>query len=382
MLSQDQEEQYGFENAVRATARMLWNEAALGGSTNFDGRERDGYFETRDTVHIVEATTSTRKQKVVDDGKKTHEAVIKIRRNTDKFAQGWLITKNEPTADQRDAVKEKYSSTTQIMSFDQFRSRLFDGNQYLTQRSKYRFGSILDFSDNSVFVPENEYVDVDFLNESRTKTIPHTDVISSDYTRKLFLVLGEYGSGKSMSLRAAFISRRSDYFSGKRIRCPIYLNLRDHVGQTSPIEALERHARAIGYAGPANDLVRAWRAGFVDLFLDGFDEMATAGWGGSIHKVRSHRYAGMALVRQFLSESQESADIYLAGRENYFDSASEMKSALGISTKFHVVRTAEFSSSELSRFLVKKHFTGPSRSGFPRGRYLSVTFFRRSLSAK
>jgi len=359
-LDDSQKEQYAFEDSVRATARLLWNEAALDGAGKLDERERDGIFETRDTIHIVEATTSTKLDKALSDAKKTHDAVLKLRKAHAKFAQGWVVTRSDPTADQLDQVKKKYSSTTTILSFEQFRSRLFNGSEYIRARSAYRFGSIQDFSDGTVNVPENEYVPTDFINYDRTKTIPHDVVLNlhKNQERRLFLILGEYGSGKSMALRAVFISRRKAYFNHNLYRSPIYLNLRDHNGQTSPVEALERHARIIGYPGPANDLVRAWRAGFVDLILDGFDEMATAGWGGSISRVRNHRYAGMALIRHFVLETPASADIYIAGRENFFDSASEMVSTLGISRAFSIIRTSEFSSDDLKKFLEKKSFSG------------------------
>lgn len=366
-MDDSQKEQYAFEDSVRATARMLWNEAALDGAGKLDARERDGIFETRDTIHIVEATVSTKLAKAAEDGKKTHESVLKLRKTGEKFATGWLVTKHEPTADQRSLIKEKYSSTTVIMSFDQFRSRLFNGSEYLRARSAYKFGSIQDFSETTVHVPEGEFVPTDFIDHYRTRSIPHSQVLglSSVGARSQYLILGEYGSGKSMSLRSAFIQRRKAYLNGDIFRCPVYLNLREHTGQSSPVEALERHARIIGYPGPANDLVRAWRAGFVDLILDGFDEMATAGWGGSLLKVRNHRNAGMALVRNFLGESPRNCDIYLAGRENFFDTNSEMISALGVGSSFQIVRTAEFGSDELKVFLKRKHFSGPFPSWLP-----------------
>ena len=366
-MEETQKEQYAFEDSVRATARMLWNEAALDGAGKLDSRERDGIFETRDTIHIVEATVSQKLVKIQEDGRKTHEAVIKLRKEGEKFAQGWLITRSEPTADQRDWVKKKYSSTTQIMSFDQFRSRLFDGIEYLSSRSKYRFGSILDFSDGSIHLPEGDFVPVDFIDFDRTSAIAYFEVfgLSAPGTGRRYLILGEYGSGKSMSLRGGFIFRRKSYLSRQYMKCPIYLNLREHTGQSSPVEALERHARLIGYPGPANDLVRAWRAGFIDLFLDGFDEMATAGWGGALVKVRNHRFAGMALVRNFLAESPADADIFVAGRENFFDSHTEMAGALGTGKHFKIVRTAEFGSDELATYLKKKNFVGKFPSWLP-----------------
>lgn len=355
-VTTDQVDQRAFEDAVRSAARVLWIDAALDGALKVDGRERDGVFETRDSIHVVEATVSMRKEKAGDDAKKTHDLVLKLRRSSEKTAQGWVITRFDPTADQKEAVR-KYSSI-RIMGFEQFRGMLFRGSEYLTSRDKYRFGSIMDFSGGTVHVPENEYVPVDFTNFDRTERIDHREIISPTKDNRRILILGEFGSGKSMSLRAAFAERRRQYSRGEILRVPVYLNLRDHSGQSSPVEALERHARLVGYPGSANDLVRVWRAGYIDLILDGFDEMATAGWGGSIQRVRQHRFAGMTLARNFVLESPNQIDIYIAGRENFFDSATEMRAALGTISGFRVVRTSEFSAQELTTFLKKKNLLG------------------------
>ena len=40
-----------------------------------DGRERDGFFETDDVIHYVEATTSRRADKAKDDTKKMFSAM-------------------------------------------------------------------------------------------------------------------------------------------------------------------------------------------------------------------------------------------------------------------------------------------------------------------
>ena len=56
-----------FEDEVRRIARELWPSAEFSGSTIVDGRERDGVFETEDCIHVVEATTSRRKEKAKED---------------------------------------------------------------------------------------------------------------------------------------------------------------------------------------------------------------------------------------------------------------------------------------------------------------------------
>jgi hypothetical protein len=56
-----------FEDEVRRIARDFWPSAAFGGSAIIAGRERDGIFVTDDVVHLVECTTSRRKDKAQQD---------------------------------------------------------------------------------------------------------------------------------------------------------------------------------------------------------------------------------------------------------------------------------------------------------------------------
>lgn len=288
-----------FENSVRQIARSLWSDAFYDGASNDEGRERDGKFETRDAIYIVEATTSRQRDKIREDAKKTSQLVQRLRDVTFKNVHGWLVTKHEPTADQREAAKP-FSHSIKILGFDQFRSLLFNGHEYIRCRDKYRFGSIHDFR-FSAAVPESEYVTVDFVTIDRLSQLTFSEVFKNTHSHAgRYVITGEYGSGKSMSLRALYCAMRDRYKTDHNFRCPIYLNLRDHTGQYSPVEALERHARNVGYPS-STDLVRAWRAGYVDLLLDGFDEMATAGWGGVPTKGARpplFRYDACPLVRR------------------------------------------------------------------------------------
>jgi len=89
----------------------------------------------------------------------------------------------------------------------------------------------------------------------------------------------------------------------------------------------------------------------ISLFLDGFDEMATMGWGGSLQKVRSHRYSGMTLIRKFIQESPKDMSIVIAGRHNFFDNATEMANSLGVEKGFDILRTSDFSDEQAGHFL-------------------------------
>src|SRR5207247_1897577 len=108
---------------------------------------------------------------------------------------------------------------------------------------------------------------------------------------------------------------------------PVFLNLRDHHAQTDSVEVLERHARRLGFPSPSH-LVRAWRAGYVVLILDGFDEIATPGWTGHVKKLRDIRYNSLQVLREFIREAPAGSGVLMSGREHFFDSPREMLSAL------------------------------------------------------
>src|SRR5262249_34533442 len=116
------------------------------------------------------------------------------------------------------------------------------------------------------------------------------------------VLLGDFGAGKSATMREVYLQLATRFIAGKILQFPVLLNLRDHHGQTDPVEALERHARRVGFA-PAEALVRAWRAGMVTLLLDGFDEIATAGWAGKTKRLQDLRYRSMELIRSFVRDT-------------------------------------------------------------------------------
>ncbi len=85
MFSTDRE----FEDEVRRIARLLWPSAEFGGASVIDNRERDGIFETDDSINIIECTVSRRKDKAENDCKKLAKHIRRLSpsRQT-KFVRG------------------------------------------------------------------------------------------------------------------------------------------------------------------------------------------------------------------------------------------------------------------------------------------------------
>ena len=348
MFASDRE----FEDEVRRIARLLWPSAEFDGAAMEDGRERDGIFETEEFVNVVECTVSRAKDKAQEDATKIAKLMRKLAaRHPTKFVRGWFVTLDEPTADQRTVVKNAGTKEKlQILaaSFDQFRSKLVDARSYLTQREHYPFGSVRDPGSGSPnYNPQ--YVPLDMLvDDGEAYDI---DRLSAGLLAgRSYVLLGDYGAGKSATLRELFLSLSQRFWRNQTLTFPILLNLRDHHGQTDPVEALERHARKVGFASPAA-LVRAWRAGFAILLLDGFDEIAAAGWAGKTKTLKELQFRSMELVRAFVRESPGTGGVVLAGRAHFFDNEREIHTALALKHNFETIRLSEFNEEQVAQFL-------------------------------
>ncbi|MEV7021387.1 NACHT domain-containing protein [Kitasatospora sp. NPDC093558] len=323
-----QQEESEFEAEVLRISRALFApENEFQGSTYIGTAERDGVFVGPDSVTIVECTVSRRKDKAEKDGKKLHDAcVAKAREYPFKSVKGFFVTREEPTADQRMVIKS-FSSPLVACSFAQLRGQLVDSLKYLELRGLYPFGSAREPSsgDHGDLKP---YVAVDPVESDTGEPFSVARVTEAVKDGRSVLLYGDYGAGKSMFLRELYRRLATAHRRNPFSPFPLLLNLRDHQGQVHPVEALERHARSIGFPTPSQ-LVRAWRSGDAVLILDGFDEIATPGWMGKTQTMRDIRRRSVELVRRFCRDSRASTAVVLAGRAHFFDSEREMRTALG-----------------------------------------------------
>ncbi|MBI4383466.1 MAG: NACHT domain-containing protein [Nitrospinae bacterium] len=337
-----------FEDEVRRIARLLWPAGKYGGSEMVDGQERDGIFETEDFFHCVESTISRQKDKAEKDFCKLAKLTKKLNGRRGKFAKGWFVTFEEPTAEQRSVFKSNKEPRLTICSYDQFRSKLADITNYLNLRQSYPFGSLED--------PETgeknfnlKYIPLDILDQSGAPVrLENLKENLGDGGRAI--LTGDYGAGKSATAKDIFLHLANKFRERKSLQFPLLLNLRDHHGQNNPVEAIERHARNIGFADQSS-LVRAWRAGHCVLLLDGFDEIASAGWSGKVKRFRDLRYQSMELLRKIIGETPKSSGVLITGRAHFFDSDLELKNALGGLGNFKIYSLAEFSLEQVKEFL-------------------------------
>jgi hypothetical protein len=355
MTVPDYDEHKWVEDEVRRIARQIWPEAQYKGAQIFDGLERDGIFETEDCIHLLEATVSRSKDKARNDGQKLSNLAKKLQaKNPQKAVKGWFVTKEEPTADQRQMIN-RYPEVVAV-SFHQFQAKLVDAPLYLNLRENYAFGSVRDPATGEA-KSNVEYIPLDLV-ESATQTLWNADAIKDGVIAgKRYVLLGDYGAGKSMTLREVYRELRKAYFKQKTAHFPIYLNLRDHFGQTNAAEVLERHGRNLGFPHPAH-LVRAWRAGYAVLLIDGFDELTTVGIQGLWKRLQDTRFRAMQAVREFIRGQPSEAGIILAGRAHFFDSEKERRSSLGITSAFTELTLNEFNEEQIQRYLQKKGLRG------------------------
>ena len=346
-----------FENDVRQIARALWPSAEFSGARYIAGRERDGIFETEECIHVLEATTSRRKLKAKEDIDKLKTLMAKLR-STSSFhpIQGWFVTRDEPTADQRGLANQQRDGIN-VLSFLQFQGRLIKSKTYLDARDNYRFGSVRDPKTGDK-EPSVKYVPLDLVRIDTLANVPRADVISLLDEGRTVVLLGDYGAGKSMTMREIYRTLKRRHIKGETSTFPVYLNLRDHHGQTHPAEVIERHGRSVGFA-PSSSLVRAWRAGYVHLLIDGFDEIPAIGVQGLWRRLKENRYRAMEIIRRMIDEHPSGkTGLLVAGREQFFDSIKERHRALKLPINAVELSLNEFTEAQIETYLEQAGLSG------------------------
>lgn len=347
---EDRQADKDFEDEVLRIARLIYP-GTSGGAEMVGGRERDGVLVGRDVAIAIEATRSRAALKAEGDAKKLRDLVSSLaRQNPTRLVRGFFITSDEPTADQRLRVKKHGGDLVSAISFNQFRRQLFDAQKYLSARVDYAFGSARDLRTNGVKV-SGPYIPMDLMQLPGLSESWTLDALVENVSAGAKVVLtGEYGVGKSMTLREVHLRLAEAYRRDPARPIPIHLNLRDHRGQEDPAEALHRHARLIGFGHP-EELVRAWRSEQLVLILDGFDEITYPGWTGKVGSLADVRRSNVALIRRIISDTPSSTGVLVAGRGHFFDSTSELSSALGLPPQYAHLSASDFSQEQVERFL-------------------------------
>ncbi len=350
-----------FEARGLDLARSIHDPTGTQGSVMHGGRERDGVFINADAIHAYEFTIARTKDKASKDGEKLATLVKQLGQrsgNIFKSRTGWFVTREEPTADQRTAIEgisEKFGERVHAISISTLHHRICNSEQYLNARKNAPFGSVSieDASAKQLSVP------VRLLSAGNVNfSLKDIDDATRDGQRAL--VIGDYGVGKSHTLRELHREKQRSHFrSSKLTPFPVHINLRDCAGLKTPAEILRRHAGEIGFDDP-DGLISAWRAGACCLLLDGFDEIVPARWFGSVADLKSVRWEALSPVRRLVQETPRSSGIVVAGRSHYFSSPAEMTEALGFKN-YEIYRIPDFNEEQLAIYLKQAgvHWTIP-----------------------
>lgn len=347
------------------------------------GRERDGIFIGDDAIHLVECTVSRAKAKAESDCEKLFDLWDRMRKShPDKAIKAWFVTRDEPTAEQRQvAHATKNQQRITAVGFDQFRSKLIDAKQYLDLRRAYPFGSARNPSNQADFSNLDSYVDIGLRERSSGKMFSLAQLVERVVVGGRFVVTGDFGAGKSSTLKEVFTEVASRFWKKQSNIFPVYINLRDHHGQKNPAEALGRHALNIGFEKP-HHLTRAWRAGQALLILDGFDEIMGSPWTSNLRKLRDTRRMAVTLIREFIGQTPVGSGVLVAGRQHFFDSSTEMSGALGLDADFVNLCLDDFTDEQISKYLAKKGYQGAIPDWLPsRPLLLGYLLARDHLSA-
>ncbi|MFC5751687.1 NACHT domain-containing protein [Actinomadura rugatobispora] len=334
-------------------ARAIHDPTDTQGASMQGGKERDAVFITNESIHIYEFTVSRTKDKATQDAKKIIELIETLHKrpeNSYKNFTGWFVTREEPTADQRQAIavllKNKHV-TVHAISIATLYKRLCDSEAYLAARENAPFGSIVYASQQAL--PQTK-VEVSFTrHDSQKLTVRKLSEKLISGSRNL--LTGEFGVGKSHALREIYFELRKRYFKGNRLTpFPVHINLRDCTGLRYPSEILRRHAEEIGFADDRS-LISAWRAGACILLLDGFDEIVPSRWLGSASDLKGVRWEALSPIRRLVEETPHGAGIIACGRSHYFSSPFEMADTLGFESESEIISLQDFDQQQVADYL-------------------------------
>jgi len=296
---------------------------------------------------IVEATENFTLEKVRGDTARL--AIAKQKMIGDGiYAECHLVLNREPTEFMKEAGT---NFKINVVSFNNFYRAWYDTQSYISSRSSRPFGSAIregkDGPDGRPYIPV-------VFSDADGNRYSIDDIRDKIATGSRIVLTGEFGTGKSRAIQQLFSALTPE---NPTERSPISIDLRQMWGTTSADEVIRRHFSTLQIGPQAESAIDALHHNEFFLLLDGFDELAIQEWGSDATSIATSRAKTMNPIRDLLSRSTNGA--LITGRAHYFNSDTEMLSALGLPSTTLILSTPpEFTTEEVSHFIKSMGYSG------------------------
>ncbi|WP_197456109.1 NACHT domain-containing protein [Stieleria neptunia] len=294
---------------------------------------------------IVEASKSTTLEKLRTDLAK-FQAVRPALLTDNIYSKCYFVTQNEPS---EGLITTGNGFHVNVMSFKTFSKELINHEVYRYAREARPFGSSVNpFNGESDPI---EYVPVEYSTIDGTQTFDIAAISKRLSMGKRFVLLGEYGTGKSRCLRQIF--HQMAIHAQEACMFPFAIDLRRHWGAKSGEEIVRRHFQDLGLSEYTDSILRAYTQGGVVFLLDGFDEIGSQAWSDKTSYLRAIRREAVVAIRDLIESSK--GGVIVTGRHHFFDSNEEMLDCLGLIKAEDLVVYApnEFSKEQMETYLTK-----------------------------
>lgn len=331
----------GFEDQVRDIASHVYGRPC--GPRRLAGSDIDGVIDLTPTdLVLIEITVEHSLAKVRGDITK----LVNVRNALfleNKFCRCVIIVPKPPTQAMLEGAQK---NNVDVLEHNQFAAQFIEYERYRVARLSYPFGSAVN--PESGKIDTTAYVPVPYEDRKLGRTYTTTQIGDRLLSGHNFIIIGEYGSGKSRCVSQVF-----DYIArewGATFRFPVAVNLRECWGLEDADEIVRRHFTKLGLEDMKHSAVKAYNRKALVFLLDGFDEIGIQSWSSDAEKIREVRAQALSGVQDAVKNS--GTGTLITGREHYFSSDAEMLASLGLKkdevTILHVKE--EFSADELFEY--------------------------------
>ncbi|NTW55775.1 MAG: NACHT domain-containing protein [Chlorobiaceae bacterium] len=274
-------------------------------------------------------------------------------------AKGIIVAAKDFSPDARGYAREQ---GLQALTYDELERNLFDFSPYLARiRQRYEASPIAASYVDQFLALENK------PDDKLASMLPHAlDWVAGNGSR-LWLVLGDYGTGKSTMIERLAYELARKYETDPESPAPITINLRNFPNAISLESLIREHLEAELHTVLNPEIVlHLLEAGRVVLLLDSFDEMGVARPGRSVEEqfrqlARPTSNAGLTArgnrilitSRSHFFRDTKSARRAVQGNDELFEPESPLgKAARAFDATIDTLPV--FTKEQISRYLQKR----------------------------